>query len=78
MSAVVSDTTVLIVLGAQQRLQLLGACFDQVLIPDAVYREWLAGDPEVAHKLQESAFLEKVSVGDQGGLRTASIAARCR
>jgi len=43
MLAVVSDTTVLIVLGAQQRLDLLGACFDRILVPEAVYRARQSG-----------------------------------
>lgn len=57
MPAIVSDTTVLIVLAAQQRLDLLGACFDRILLPDAVYREWLAGDPEVTRQVEALAFL---------------------
>ncbi|MCF8005370.1 MAG: hypothetical protein K9L32_14435 [Chromatiaceae bacterium] len=65
MSAVVSDTTVLIVLSAQQRLDLLGACFDRILLPEAVYREWLAGDSEVVRHMEAMAFLERVSVVDR-------------
>jgi predicted nucleic acid-binding protein len=61
MTSVVSDTTALIVLAAQQRLDLLAGCFDRVLLPDAVYREWLAGDPGVAGIVQQRSWLEMVS-----------------
>jgi predicted nucleic acid-binding protein len=64
MSAVVSDTTGLIALTGQGRLDLLGACFEQVLLPDAVYAEWLAGDPTVAQRVEESTFLRVAPVTD--------------
>jgi hypothetical protein len=64
MSAVVSDTTSLIALAGQGRLGLLGTCFKQVLLPDAVYAEWLAGDPTVAQRVQDCAFLRVETVTD--------------
>jgi predicted nucleic acid-binding protein len=57
MSAVVSDTTSLIALAGQGRLDLLGACFEEVLLPDAVYAEWLAGDPEVVQIVRDLTAL---------------------
>lgn len=62
MSAVVSDTTSLIALAGQGRLDLLGTCFETVLLPDAVYVEWLTGDPTVAQRVQESPFLQVETV----------------
>jgi hypothetical protein len=62
MSAVVSDTTSLIALAGQGRLDLLGACFEEVLLPDAVYAGWLAGDPRVAQTSQDYAFLRVANV----------------
>jgi predicted nucleic acid-binding protein len=64
MSAVVSDTTSLIALAGQGRLDLLGACFEQVLLPDAVYAEWLAGDPTLAQRVPDLPFLRVESVTD--------------
>lgn len=64
MTTVVSDTTALIVLAAQQRLDLFAGCFERVLLPDAVYREWLAGDPDVAGIVQQRSWLEVVSVDE--------------
>jgi uncharacterized protein len=64
MSAVVSDTTSLIALAGQGRLDLLGACFDQALLPEAVYAEWLAGDPTVTQVVQDSHFLQVATVTD--------------
>lgn len=64
MSAVVSDTTALIALARQERLDLLGACFAQVLLPDAVYAEWLAGDPTVPQRVREAPFLQVAAVTD--------------
>lgn len=64
MTTVVSDTTALIVLAAQQRLDLFAGCFERVLLPDAVYREWLAGDPDVAGIVQQWSWLEVVSVDE--------------
>ncbi len=40
---IVSDTTTLIVLEKQQQLALLCELFEQVLIPETVYHEYLAG-----------------------------------
>jgi predicted nucleic acid-binding protein len=65
MAAVVSDTTSLIALAGQGRLDLLGACFEQVLRPDAVYAEWLAGDASLSQALQHSPFLQVVAVTDR-------------
>jgi uncharacterized protein len=64
MTSVVSDTTALIVLAAQQRLDLFAGCFERVLLPEAVYREWLAGDPGVAGIVQQKSWLEVVSVDE--------------
>ncbi|RKT42855.1 DUF3368 domain-containing protein [Thiocapsa rosea] len=64
MTTVVSDTTALIVLEAQQRLDLFAGCFERVLLPDAVYREWLAGDPDVEGIVQQRSWLEVVSVDE--------------
>lgn len=64
MTSVVSDTTALIVLAAQQRLDILAGCFDQVLLPETVYREWLAGDPGVAGIVQQRLWLKVVSVDE--------------
>ncbi|MFB1488745.1 MULTISPECIES: hypothetical protein [unclassified Thiocapsa] len=64
MRTVVSDTTALIVLAAQQRLDLFAGCFERVLLPDAVYREWLAGDPGVAGIVQQRSWLEVMSVDE--------------
>ena len=64
MAAVVSDTTALIVLAGLQRLDLLGQCFERVLMPQAVYQEWLAGDASVTEYLAAMSFLEVVSVED--------------
>ena len=64
MAAIVSDTTALIVLAGRQRLDLLGACFERVLLPPAVYREWLAGDAAVAQCVASLGFLEVVAVDD--------------
>jgi predicted nucleic acid-binding protein len=64
MSAVVSDTTCLIALAGQGRLSVLGACFEEVLLPDAVYAEWLAGDPSVIQRVQDHAFLRVATVTD--------------
>ncbi len=64
MTTVVSDTTALIVLAAQQRFDLFAGCFERVLLPDAVYREWLAGDPDVAGIVPQRAWLEVVSVDE--------------
>ena len=73
MAAIVSDTTALIVLAGRQRLDLLGACFERVLLPRAVYLEWLAGDAAVEQTVARHAFLEVVAVDDSpllGELRT--------
>lgn len=64
MSAVVSDTTSLIALAREGRLELLGTCFAEVLLPDAVYAEWLAGDPGVTQRVQDSPFLRVATVTD--------------
>ena len=58
MDAIVSDTTALIVLAAQQRLDLLGACFERVLIPSAVYQEWRAGEDSLSRILEPLTFLD--------------------
>ncbi len=52
MAAIVSDTTALIVLAGGQRLDLLGACFERVLLPQAVYLEWLAGDAAIEQTVE--------------------------
>jgi uncharacterized protein len=64
MRAIVSDTTALIVLAAQDRLDLLGACFAQVLLPQAVYREWRAGDAGLDQTLARLTFFQILSVDD--------------
>lgn len=64
MSAIVSDTTSLIALAGQQRLDLLGECFEQVLIPEAVYAEWVDGDPSVDRHIADLAFLRIKAVID--------------
>ena len=69
MDAIVSDTTTLIVLGKQQRLDLLGACFERVLLPRAVYTEWLAGDASVATSVLELSYLEVITL-DESALLT--------
>jgi len=71
--AIVSDTTALIVLARRQRLDLLGACFERVLLPRAIYLEWLAGDASVEQTVASLGFLEVVAVDDSpllGDLRT--------
>ena len=73
MTTVVSDTTALIVLAGLEQLDLLGQCFQRVLIPRAVYQEWLAGDASVNKCLAEKSFLEVVKVEDSpllDGLRS--------
>lgn len=69
MEAIVSDTTALIVLAKRQRLDLLGYCFDQVLLPEAVYREWLVGDTTVERTVQDLGFLRVVAVDETGFLK---------
>ncbi len=64
MEAIVSDTTALIVLANLHQLDLFGACFEPVLIPDAVHREWLAGDATVDEAIQRLGFIQVVSVND--------------
>ena len=64
MEAIVSDTTALIVLAKQHRLDLLGACFEQVLLPEAVYREWVAGDAAIETTVQDLEFLHVVALDD--------------
>lgn len=64
MDAIVSDTTALIVLAGQQRLDLLGACFERVMLPRAVYLEWLAGDAAVEQTVARFGFLEVITVDD--------------
>ncbi len=64
MDVIVSETTALIVLAGRQRLDLLGACFERVLLPRAVYLEWLAGDAAFEQTVARLAFLEVVAVGD--------------
>ena len=64
METIVSDTTALIVLAKQGRLDLLGICFERVLLPEAVYREWLSGDAAIAKTVQRLGFLHVVSVED--------------
>jgi predicted nucleic acid-binding protein len=66
MESIVSDTTALIVLAKQDRLDLLEACFEHVLLPDAVYREWLAGDATIERTVQRLEFLHVVAVEDSG------------
>lgn len=58
METIVSDTTALIVLANQQRIDILGACFDRVLLPTAVYEEWLTGDAEVEQLVKQNGFLK--------------------
>lgn len=64
MNAIVSDTTALIVLAAQDRLNLLGACFEHVLLPQAVYREWQTGDAGLDQRLERLTFFQVVTVDD--------------
>ena len=66
METIVSDTTALIVLVKRQRLDLLGSCFEHVLLPEAVYREWLVGDASIAETVQQLGFLQVVEVDDTG------------
>ena len=61
---IVTDTTALIVLGKQQRLELLMACFERVLLPPAVYAEWLAGDAEIVTVVAERDWLEVITPND--------------
>jgi predicted nucleic acid-binding protein len=72
-SAIVSDTTALIVLRGQGRLDLLCACFEQVHLPEAVYREWLAGDSEVGGLVERSACLRVTPVTDLGLCRELGL-----
>ena len=62
---IVTATTALIVLGKQQRLDLLGACFERVLLPPAVYAEWLAGDAAIATVVGERDWLEVTTPDDR-------------
>ena len=64
MAAVVSDTTSLIALAGQERLDLLDACFEQVLLPRAVHAEWLKGDPTVDQRVRDNRFLRVEAVTD--------------
>ncbi len=66
MRSIVSDTTALIVLAKQDRLDLLEACFEQVLLPEAVYREWLAGDATIEKTVKRLGFFHVVAVGNSG------------
>lgn len=68
MEAIVSDTTALIVLAKQHRLSLLDACFERVLLPEAVFREWLAGDSTVGKSVKDLGFLQVVAVDDSAML----------
>lgn len=61
------------VLAGLDRLDLLGQCFERVLMPSAVYQEWLAGDASVSECLAEKGFLEVGRVEDSpllDGLRS--------
>lgn len=64
MRAIVSETTALIVLAAQDRLDLLGACFEQVLLPQAVYREWRTGEAGLDQTLARLTFVQILPVDD--------------
>lgn len=58
---IVSDTTTLITLEKQQRLSLLYELFEQVIIPEAVYNELLAGMlNDAAVKKANCIVVEKV------------------
>jgi len=61
---IVTDTTTLIVLGKQQQLEILGACFERVLLPPAVYAEWLAGDAATVTVVDERDWLEVITPDD--------------
>ena len=61
MDAIVCDTTTLIVLGKQQQLGLFAACFGRVLLPPAVYAEWLAGDSGIAGEIREWKYLQIIA-----------------
>ena len=63
-TAIVSDTTALIVLGKQQRLDLLGVCFERVLLPPSVYTEWLAGDATIVTVVDDRDWLEVITPDD--------------
>ncbi len=73
MAAIVCDTTALIVLGKQQRLDLLAACFGRILLPPSVYAEWLTGDAAIAGMLQEREYLQ-VTAPDKTSLLTEILA----
>ncbi len=56
---IVSDTTTLIILEKQHRLSLLCDLFDQVLIPETVYQELLAGLNNCEDVLDSSCMVIK-------------------
>jgi predicted nucleic acid-binding protein len=65
-SVIVSDATTLIVLQKQQKLSLLCQLFQQVLVPDTVYQELLAGlAKEMVLKKPECIVVEKVELSTQ-------------
>jgi len=61
---IVTDTTTLIVLGKQQQLEILKACFERVLLPPAVYAEWLAGDAATDGVVGERDWLDVITPDD--------------
>ncbi|MDZ7752345.1 MAG: hypothetical protein U5S82_11890 [Gammaproteobacteria bacterium] len=61
MDSIVSDTTALIVLARQQRIAILGACFERILLPPTVYEEWLRGDARVEDLMAQHRFLRVVA-----------------
>ncbi len=66
---IISDTTTLIVLEKQQRLSLLCQLFEQVIIPDTVYKELLA-ETQNNRALQEICCIRVEQVESSSQLHT--------
>ena len=65
-SVIVSDATTLIVLQKQQNLTLLCQLFQQVLVPETVYQELLAGlAKEMVLEKPNCIVVEKVDLSPQ-------------
>lgn len=62
MKVIVSDTTSLIALEGLATLDLLGKLFQQVVIPEVVFNELVAGSQTIAHQIQTLACIEIVQI----------------
>ena len=62
MKVIVSDTTSLIVLEGLSAFELLAKVFDSVLIPQAVFNEFVVGSPSLAQDLQALGSVEIIQL----------------